>query len=78
MVGSNWRTDKPPAWLLSLEADPGAKVTIAPDDYPVKAEFPDGDEGVRCWNPLVEVVPQLPGVAENANRRLPIVRLIRI
>ena len=53
-------------------------MTIAPDDYPVKAEFPDGDEGVRCWNPLVEVVPQLPGVAENANRRLPIVKLIRI
>jgi hypothetical protein len=33
---------------------------------------------VRCRNLLVEVVPQLPGVAENANRRLTIVKLIRI
>ncbi len=77
VVGSNWGMDKPPAWLLNLEANHEAKVTIAPNDYPVRAQFPEGDEGERCWNLLVEVVPQLPGVAENANRRLPIVKLVR-
>ncbi|MCP3997721.1 MAG: nitroreductase family deazaflavin-dependent oxidoreductase [bacterium] len=77
VVGSNWGMDKPPAWLLNLEANAEAKVTIAPNDYAVRAQFPEGDEGERCWNLLVEVVPQLPGVAENANRRLPIIKLVR-
>ncbi len=78
VVGSNWGMDKPPAWLLNLEADPEAKVTIAPNDFSVGAEFPEGEEGERCWNLMVEVVPQLPGVAEKANRRLPIVKLVRV
>ena len=77
VVGSNWGMDKPPAWLLNLAADPKAKVTVAPNDYSVSAEFPDGDEGERCWNLLVEIVPQLPSVAENANRKLPIIKLVR-
>lgn len=78
VVGSNWGMDKAPAWLLNLEANPEAKVTIAPNDYSVMAEFPQGDEGKRCWNALVEIVKQLPDVAENANRKLPIVKLVRI
>lgn len=78
VVGSNWGMDKPPAWLLNLQAIPEAQVTIAPSDYSVKAEFPEGEEGKRCWDLLVEVVPQLPDVAANANRKLPIVKLARI
>jgi deazaflavin-dependent oxidoreductase (nitroreductase family) len=77
IVGSNWGMDQPPAWLLNLEANPEAKVTIAQNDYSVTAEFPQDDEGERCWNLLVEIVPQLPDVAENANRTLPIVKLVR-
>ncbi len=77
VVGSNWGMDKPPAWLLNLEANPKATVTIAPTDYTVSAQFPEGAEGERCWNLLVEVVPQLPGVAESASRKLPIVKLVR-
>jgi deazaflavin-dependent oxidoreductase (nitroreductase family) len=78
VVGSNWGMDKPPAWLLNLQASPEAKVTMAPDEYSVRAEFPEGAEGERCWDLLVEVVPQLPGVAENANRKLQIVKLVRV
>lgn len=78
VVGSNWGLDKPPAWLLNLESKPEALVTIASNDYPVVAEFPQGDEGQRCWDRLVEVVAQLPDVAENANRKLPIVKLVRV
>jgi deazaflavin-dependent oxidoreductase (nitroreductase family) len=77
VVGSNWGMDKPPAWLLNLQANPDATVTIQPDQFPVRAEFPQGDEGDRCWDLLVEVVTQLPDVAENANRKLPIVKLVR-
>ena len=77
VVGSNWGMDRPPAWLLNLEANPEARVTITQKEYSVTAEFPQGDEGERCWNLLVEIVPQLPDVAENANRTLPIVKLVR-
>jgi deazaflavin-dependent oxidoreductase (nitroreductase family) len=77
VVGSNWGMDKPPAWLLNLQASAEATVTIQRDEWPVRAEFPKGDEGERCWDLLVEVVSQLPDVAENANRTLPIVKLVR-
>ena len=77
VVGSNWGMDKPPAWLLNLQANPEATMTIQPDQFPVRAEFPQGDDGKRCWDLLVEVVSQLPDVAENANRTLPIVKLVR-
>jgi deazaflavin-dependent oxidoreductase (nitroreductase family) len=77
VIGANWGMDKPPAWLLNLKASREARVTIAPNEFSVRAEFPEGDEAERCWNLLVEVVPQLPDVAANANRTLPIVKLIR-
>jgi len=77
VVGSNWGMDNTPAWLLNLQADPEATVTIQPDEFSVRAEFPEGDEGERCWNLLVDVVSQLPDVAESANRTLPIVKLVR-
>jgi deazaflavin-dependent oxidoreductase (nitroreductase family) len=77
VVGSNWGMDEPPAWLLNLKASPTAKVTIAPDEFSVSAEFPEGDKGERCWSLLVEIVPQPPDVAESANRKLSIVKLVR-
>jgi deazaflavin-dependent oxidoreductase (nitroreductase family) len=77
VVGSNWGMDKPPAWLLNLEAKPEAKVTIAQNSFSVMAQFPDGDEEARCWNLLTEAIPNLPQVAENANRKLPPVKLVR-
>lgn len=78
VVGSNWGMDSPPAWLLNLKANPEAKVTIAPNNYSVRAEFPEGDEGDRCWNLMTEVVTQLSDVAENATRKIPPVKLIRV
>lgn len=77
VVGSNWGKDDPPAWLLNLEANPEAKVTVARTEHDVTARWPEGDEEERCWNLLTEVVPQLPQVAENANRKLVIVKLVR-
>jgi hypothetical protein len=78
VVGSNWGMDRAPAWLLNLTENPDAKeVTIAQTDYSVRAEFPQGEEGEHCWNLLVEIVPHLPKVAKDANRTLPIVKLVR-
>jgi deazaflavin-dependent oxidoreductase (nitroreductase family) len=77
VVGSNWGQDKPPAWLLNLEADPEATVTVARKEHRVTAQWPEGTEQERCWALLTEKVTQLPQVAENANRELPVVKLVR-
>jgi deazaflavin-dependent oxidoreductase (nitroreductase family) len=77
VVGSNWGQDKPPAWLLNLQADPEATVTVAQKEHRVIAQWPEGAEQERCWALLTEKVTQLPQVAENANRELPVVKLVR-
>ncbi len=77
VVGSNWGQDKPPAWLLNLQADSEATVTVAKQEHQVTAQWPEGAEQERCWALLTEKVTQLPQVAEHANRELPVVKLVR-
>lgn len=76
VVGSNWGYERPPAWLLNLQANPQAKVTVAGAEQDVFAQFPEGSEEARCWTVYTDAMPQMIQVAEGTNRALPVVKLV--
>ena len=52
MVASNGGSDRPPAWLLNLEADPRVTVRVGRTVTPAAARMADPVERAQLW-PLV-------------------------
>src|SRR4051794_26609051 len=65
IVGSNGGEDSPPRWLLNLEADPHATITIGRQSLAVTARLASKEERARLW-PLIIATP--PGYADYERR----------
>jgi deazaflavin-dependent oxidoreductase (nitroreductase family) len=46
---ANAGLDRTPAWLLNLEADPGAEIEVEGRRLPVRARRAEGEERERLW-----------------------------
>jgi deazaflavin-dependent oxidoreductase (nitroreductase family) len=75
VVGSNWGYEAPPAWVLNLQANPAATVTIPQQAIPVTAEFLDGEPRDSAWTTITNRFPQMNQVAASTARGLPVIRL---
>src|ERR1700694_3283490 len=49
VIGSRGGDDRPPAWLLNLQASPVAEVQVGRDRRPVHARVAEGCERERLW-----------------------------
>ena len=78
VVASNNGSDRPPAWLLNLEADPSAEVRVGNRVVPVRAEiFRPGEPGhERVWG-VVNAANQerFRRYQQRTQRPIPVVRL---
>jgi deazaflavin-dependent oxidoreductase (nitroreductase family) len=79
VVGSNWGQPEQPAWSTNLVADPIARVTLAGERIPVRAQLVTGAERDRLWRLLVAIWPAYDSyLARAAGRQLRVFRLSRI
>ena len=76
VVASRWGDDRPPAWLLNLEADP--QVTVGLDGGPARpctARVATPEERAVLWAQVTEAFPHYAGYQEKTSREIPLVLL---
>ena len=78
VVGSNNGMDRPPAWWLNLQANPGARVRFGRDAFPARAELASGAERERLWPWLKQQNPQYAKYELRTDREIPVVILKRL
>ena len=78
VVGSNNGMDRPPAWWLNLQANPGARVRFRRDAFPARAELASGAERERLWPWLKQQNPQYAKYELRTDREIPVVILKRL
>lgn len=78
VVGSNNGQDRPPAWWLNLQADPGARVRFGREEFRVRAELASGAERERLWPWLKQRNPQYARYEQKTHREIPVVVLKRV
>lgn len=74
VVGSKGGSDRPPAWLLNLQAHPEAEVQIGRTRLPVVGRVAAPDERDRLWRRVNEVW-DYEAYQRRSNRPIPIVLL---
>ena len=77
IVGSKGGADKPPAWLLNLEADPEVEVQVLGDRFPARARIADADEKPQMWQTMVGHWPSYDDYQRKTARDIPVVVLER-
>lgn len=80
VAGSNGGSDRPPAWLLNVEADPRAEVRLGRVKYSTKAERLDPSEHdfTTAWNALNDLRDgRYVGYQSATTRTIPLIRLPR-
>ena len=75
VVAANGGAAHPPSWCLNLRAAPHAKVLLGKQNLDVQARETTGSERDAMWRQLTAVNRYLDGVAEKAERRLPVLVL---
>jgi F420H(2)-dependent quinone reductase len=75
VVAANAGTVRPPAWLLSLRADPRARVQIGTEPLDVIAREATDEEHTELWPRFTAVNGYLENAARKAGHRLPILVL---
>lgn len=75
VVGSNAGDDRPPAWLLNLQAQPEARVQAGTEHHEVKAREAEGDELARLWPVLEEAYPPYRNYRSRTEREIPVLVL---
>lgn len=75
VVASNAGSEKAPAWLRNLRAQPEADVEIADRRRPVRAREANLVETERLWPRLIAANPDYADYREKARRPIPIVFL---
>jgi deazaflavin-dependent oxidoreductase (nitroreductase family) len=77
VVGSNGGRDRPPAWLLNIEALPSAEVQVGRRRAAVAAEVLRGADAEGLWPRLAEHYPGWAYYRQLTDREIPVVRLRR-
>jgi deazaflavin-dependent oxidoreductase (nitroreductase family) len=75
VVGSNGGRDRPPAWLLNLEASPEAGIQVARRKAAVVAEVLRGADKDELWPRLTEHYQGWSYYQQLTDREIPVVRL---
>jgi F420H(2)-dependent quinone reductase len=75
VVGSNGGDDRPPAWWLNLQADPGAQVQVDREHHRVRARRAEGDELAALWSGLEASYRHYADYRRRTSREIPVVVL---
>lgn len=75
VVGSNFGTEKHPAWSGNLLKSPRATVTYGRRTFPVQARLLDPQEKAAVWPRLLQVWPTYDSYVEHSGRELRVFRL---
>ena len=76
VVASKWGDDRPPAWLLNLQAQPDVEVGLdGGPSRPYVARVATEAERDRLWPQVVRDHPHYAGYQEKTARRIPLVLL---
>ena len=75
VVGSKGGSDRPPAWLLNLEADPDVEVQVGTRRYRASAAIATAAERGRLWPLFTESWPDYRRYQEQTTREIPLVIL---
>ncbi len=75
VVGSNFGTEKHPAWSGNLLKTPEATVTFGRRTVPVKAHLLSDEEKAEVWPKLLTVWPTYDTYVERSGRNLRVFRL---
>jgi deazaflavin-dependent oxidoreductase (nitroreductase family) len=75
VVGSNGGRDRPPAWLLNLEALPRAEVQVRRRRVPAVAEVLRSADAEALWPRLTAHYPGWAYYQQLTEREIPVVRL---
>ena len=75
VVGSKGGSDRPPAWLLNLEADPDVEVQVGTRRYRASAAIATAAERGRLWPLFTEFWPAYRRYQEQTTREIPLVIL---
>jgi deazaflavin-dependent oxidoreductase (nitroreductase family) len=72
VAGSNWGGTNRPAWVLNLEANPYATVSIRRQVQPVRARLAEGEERAEMWRVMVRTWPNYAKYAGRTSRQIPV------
>lgn len=75
VAGSNFGGPKQPVWVVNLEANPDAKITVKGRTSEVQARRLEGDERARAWADMVNVWPNYDKYAERTDRQIKVFEL---
>jgi deazaflavin-dependent oxidoreductase (nitroreductase family) len=76
VVASRGGDDKPPAWLLNLQAQPDVEVAVhGRSKQRVRAHVATADERSRLWPQVVANQPRYAGYQKKTAREIPLVLL---
>lgn len=75
VIGSFAGSDRHPAWVLNVIADPVVDVQDRGDTYPGRAELVTGEERAALWADLVERSPWYADYQQQTSREIPLVRI---
>jgi deazaflavin-dependent oxidoreductase (nitroreductase family) len=75
VVGSNFGTDKHPAWTNNLLAHPDAEVTFRGRRAAVRAHLLSDEEKAQVWPRLLTVWPTYDSYVERSGRNIRVFRL---
>lgn len=75
VVGSNGGRERPPTWLLNLNASPAATVQVGRRRTAATAEVLRGEDRAAIWPRLVDHYAGWNHYQQLTNREIPVVRL---
>ena len=75
VAGSNFGGPKQPVWVVNLEANPDAQITVKGRTYDVTGRRLEGAERDRAWADMVAVWPNYDLYAERTDRQIKVFEL---
>ena len=78
VVGSKGGSDRPPDWLLNLEADPDVHVRVMEALYPARAVIVPDATRAALWPDLTARYPMFASYQASTARQIPLVHLLRV
>lgn len=75
VAGSNWGGPKQPVWVVNLEANPDARITVNGRTTEVVARRLEGEERAAAWRDMVAVWPNYDLYAQRTDREIKVFEL---